>query len=164
MSNSTVYSCNCLTTFASCESMDDVRLVTLVLISIGTFASCAMALGPKSILLRGAKWRDLNGAQQLTVILPFSCTCAFVGMLGSLEVEGFQESEIEAPLFLQVVMPIFLYSFACNCLQYTILVYVLFWLQVLEVKREQYLKKKAAKEASTKASAQEKVREGFSLH
>ncbi|GMI29473.1 hypothetical protein TeGR_g13067, partial [Tetraparma gracilis] len=77
-----------------------------------------------------------------------------------------------APIFWQFFPNFIIHSFGCNGLQCTlaypepeparlnltfrshtdlILVYVLFWLQILEVKREQYLKKKAEQEASGKS-------------
>jgi hypothetical protein len=123
MNNSTIYSCNGVTTFVSCGSMGVVRVIALVFILIGMLSSCAMSFGPKRILLKGANWKNLNGAQQLTIILPLSCVCATIGCCGSFVVKTYQESEDEAPFVIQLLMPIFLYSFACNLLQYLILVY-----------------------------------------
>jgi hypothetical protein len=103
--------------------MGDVRVIALVFILIGMLSSCAMSFGSKRILLKGANWQNLNGAQQLTIILPLSCVCATIGCCGSFVVKTYQESEDEAPFVIQLLMPVFLYSFACNLLQYLILVY-----------------------------------------
>ena len=98
----------------------------------------------KKLLFRDMALKSMNGPQQIMVYVTIGNICIWLSLI--FEIVG-RES---ASFFALVVHPFLLWGVGFNLFCYVLFIYILYWLQVLEVKRTQ--------KAAEAARAGERVR------